>query len=76
MACEFPYRCGRLDCELLYPNTLLFFFTDLALTDKSNFYHLCTNSKVFATGNKHTVNDVSCLRTSLVSDVLNASSGR
>ena len=24
MACEFPQRCGRLDCELLYPYTLYF----------------------------------------------------
>ena len=23
MACEFPQRCGRLDCELLYPYSLL-----------------------------------------------------
>jgi len=25
MACEFPKRCGRLDCELLYSYTLLHF---------------------------------------------------
>jgi len=25
MACEFPQRCGRLDCDLLYPYTLLYF---------------------------------------------------
>jgi len=26
MACEFPYRCGRLDCELLYPYALVLYF--------------------------------------------------
>ena len=35
MACEFPQRYGRLDCELLYPYTLLLLFYFLALIDQS-----------------------------------------
>jgi len=45
----------------------------LTLTLKPNFFY--TNDALFATGNKRTANDVSCLRMPAIS-CLNADSGR
>lgn len=38
--------------------------------------YLCANNAPFVTANKHTANDVPCIRMSLMSYVLNARSGR
>jgi len=47
-----------------------------AITDPNHKPQFLVYNALFATGNKHTANDESCLRMSAISYVVNADSGR